>query len=429
MRRLVAVALVGLMVAGCSPAETESITTASSSVITTLPEEPTTEVTTATSVEQTTTEAVTTSTTVTEESTTTSEEPTTTTTTTTTTVKEVRVVKSDLSKVIADRGLEWKVDPEWIEGTDNGSSEDFFYYPPTNDSAMIMLQLISIDPDDYVSEEDYDSAFTSYLDGFSNSESISVETVRHIKDKNGNYAREFDFTLLSDGDVHIGMGSMAIQGENVVVILGSNDTSEDYSQVIKDIMDTVEVHHEESDVLEKFEFEGFGDDVITFDPFVRPAVIVVRGNADEHHFAVWAHSPTDSDLLVNTTESYFGIHPDTLNGTNELEITATGGWKVAILDWTATPLLALEEPYEGTGDSILFMVGIDYDKPVTVTIEGNSGGSHFAVKEYLFLMEGGWNYADLLVNTVEPYSGSVRSRRGNVLQVTAEGSWTVEISQ
>ena len=75
--------------------------------------------------------------------------------------------------------------------------------------------------------------------------------------------------------------------------------------------------------------DGRGDDIV----FIRgkPDTATITGNADEHHFAVIAYSPSGPDLLINTLDAYEGttiLDPETV----ALAIQAIGPWSVSIKD-------------------------------------------------------------------------------------------------
>lgn len=57
-----------------------------------------------------------------------------------------------------------------------------------------------------------------------------------------------------------------------------------------------------------------------------------------------------------------------------------------------------------------------------VSITGNKGGRHFGVTGY---GDSDW---DLMVNTTDPYEGTVRLPKGDfvVLEINAIGNWEIE---
>lgn len=70
---------------------------------------------------------------------------------------------------------------------------------------------------------------------------------------------------------------------------------------------------------------GTGDEVFLFDGTSTTAHIT--GNAAGRHFSVWAYSPSESDLVVNTSNSYSGTVKLPSN-TTIIEVKATGAWSI-----------------------------------------------------------------------------------------------------
>ncbi|SCX61252.1 hypothetical protein SAMN03159343_0068, partial [Klenkia marina] len=74
---------------------------------------------------------------------------------------------------------------------------------------------------------------------------------------------------------------------------------------------------------------------------------------------------------------------------------------------------------EGVGDAVL----ISQTSGQTATITGNADGRYFGVAGYGSSGSGG------LVNTTDPYSGTVPWPRGTnvIVEVTATGGWTLDV--
>lgn len=169
---------------------------------------------------------------------------------------------------------------------------------------------------------------------------------------------------------------------------------------------------------------GSGDSIVDIDKPKLPMVVHITGNAADRHFAVKNYDNTGEsiDLLVNTTEPYDGIIPldfMTDEWTSRFEITATGDWTIEVLPLSSIRVLSIPGKIEGNGDEVFVLTG---GVPDLGIISGNSGSNHFAVKSY----NGG---RDLLVNTTDPYEGTVMMDSGTILiEVIAVGSWTIEIT-
>jgi len=169
---------------------------------------------------------------------------------------------------------------------------------------------------------------------------------------------------------------------------------------------------------------GSGDSIVDIDKEDEPALIHIVGNSAGRHFAVtnYGIGGEKIDLLVNTTNPYDGIRPldfskDELTG--RLEIKATGEWTIEVLPLTSAHTLSVPGAFEGVGDDVLILTG---GTPDLATIIGNATSRHFAVISY-------GKRRDLLVNTTDPYDGTVILDRDTViLEITAEGSWSISVT-
>lgn len=176
--------------------------------------------------------------------------------------------------------------------------------------------------------------------------------------------------------------------------------------------------------LEPIILSGSGDSIVDIDKPNSPMVVHITGNAADRHFAVKNYDSTGEsiDLLVNTTEPYDGIIPLDFMAdewTSRFEVTATGNWTIEVLPLASIRILSVPGKIEGNGDEVFALTG---GVPDLGIIFGNSGSNHFAVKSY----NGG---RDLLVNTTDPYEGTVMMDSGTILiEVIAVGSWTIEIT-
>lgn len=165
---------------------------------------------------------------------------------------------------------------------------------------------------------------------------------------------------------------------------------------------------------------GTGDSLVDIEKTDAPALVRIEGNAAGRFFAVKNYDAAGDDigLLVNTTDPYVGVRPlDFRNDehTAGFEVQADGEWTIEVL-----PLGAIPHPegmsYEGEGDSVFSVANIDATK---VTIVGNADGRFFAVKAYS-------SSVDLLVNTTDPYEGTVRFDNDTIIiEVEARGAWSV----
>ena len=174
-------------------------------------------------------------------------------------------------------------------------------------------------------------------------------------------------------------------------------------------------------------YSGSGDDLVDLSKPDEglPALLVVQGNAAGRHFAVVARDKDGGRIgaLVNTTEPYTGFVPVDLPPTTTttlLEISASGNWQIQVYSIGSSPTVDVPGMFEGDSDSVLWMTG----EASRATIQGNPDGSHFAVVAY----DGRGARLGAIVNTTDPYSGTVLVPRGTLLlEVTAVGSWQVEV--
>lgn len=167
-------------------------------------------------------------------------------------------------------------------------------------------------------------------------------------------------------------------------------------------------------------YSGNGDDYFEIAPLDELWYMEITGNASGNHFAVKGYDASGgyAELFVNTTEPYSGSVFELEQSTRMLEITSSGDWTVRLKPLSSAPVLTANEVYSGSGDAVL-LVPADC---TSAKITGNGGSHHFAVKGY-------GDYYDLLVNTTDPYNGTVRLERNTVVMtVTAEGGWQITVS-
>lgn len=183
-------------------------------------------------------------------------------------------------------------------------------------------------------------------------------------------------------------------------------------------------YYEESDWEEEFApivYSGSGDSVIDIDPPKDCMwVLYVSGNDNSDYFGVQGYAADNSttELFVNTTKPYSGVTFDPSFKTTQLEISATGDWYVEIRSIYSCDVIETSDTYYGSGDNVVLM----YIGAQTAEINGNDDGAYFGVKSY-------GDSEDLLVNTTEPYSGTVKLKYDpEVLRITAEGDWNVTLN-
>lgn len=169
---------------------------------------------------------------------------------------------------------------------------------------------------------------------------------------------------------------------------------------------------------------GTGDSIVDVKKWDGPALAHITGNASSRFFAITNYDADNNkiDLLVNTTDNYDGIKGIDFNetSTTRLEIKAVGKWRIEILPMTSARVLEVPGKIEGNGDDVIVLRG---GKPDIANITGNAASRFFAIL--------GWdeNGRDLLVNTTDVYDGQVlMSGSTFLLEITAEGKWTIDVA-
>ncbi|MCL4303978.1 MAG: hypothetical protein KJ077_50305 [Anaerolineae bacterium] len=179
-------------------------------------------------------------------------------------------------------------------------------------------------------------------------------------------------------------------------------------------------------VPEPIVINGTGDTVQNINKWSGPAIIHVVGNASQRHFAVipYDSSGNRASSLVNTTDYYDGrnlIDFEQNQHTSRLEITTEGEWTIEILPLASARVLQIPGTIDGNGDDVLLLMG---GTPDIANISGNPAARHFAVLPY-----GNGRRFSSMVNTTDPYEGQVLiDREAEVLQVIAEGAWSISIA-
>lgn len=168
---------------------------------------------------------------------------------------------------------------------------------------------------------------------------------------------------------------------------------------------------------------GSGDSVVDFENPFPVGIAHIIGNAASSYFGVTSYDVGGEmvDLLINTTEPYDGIVLldvfDTQ--TTRFEIQAVGDWTIVVDSIFTARKLEVPGALEGKGDEVIFLTGAT---PDLANIKGNEQSSYFGVMSY-------GNYGDLLVNSTDPYEGTVPMEPDSViLEFEAVGSWSIEVT-
>ena len=168
-------------------------------------------------------------------------------------------------------------------------------------------------------------------------------------------------------------------------------------------------------------YVGVGDNVIQIAGLDAAWAMHITGNDESRHFSVTAYDENMNylDLLVNTSEPYEGVVIDPTQTAANLEIKATGSWKVELIYLRNVSEANAGTLLTGTGDAVIMTDRLGS----TLEITGNSQTRHFAVKAYNIAT----GDSDLLVNTTEEYAGTVLlDFDPTYLVVNAVGTWTIQ---
>ncbi|TQJ58058.1 hypothetical protein FBY30_0268 [Arthrobacter sp. SLBN-83] len=168
------------------------------------------------------------------------------------------------------------------------------------------------------------------------------------------------------------------------------------------------------------EYSGVGDDVLNITKHSTGPEVAFIQHTGRSNFAVHTLDAKleSTDLLVNEIGNYSGtvlFDGSSRNGeTTAFKITADGAWTVKLVSLKSVRKLDGTTPMTGTGDDVLVYTG-----PAKAAVFTHDGSSNIAVHSY-------GSRADLLVNEIGPYSGTVVWAPG-VYTITADGNWSATL--
>ncbi|BAL91921.1 hypothetical protein AMIS_67010 [Actinoplanes missouriensis 431] len=166
--------------------------------------------------------------------------------------------------------------------------------------------------------------------------------------------------------------------------------------------------------------KGRGDDVVDIPPLTDLSVVVFDCRCSSNTVL---KSDGPESLLVNEIGAYKGkrwINLEDGAQTTQLEIEAAGRWTLTIgsVDQLATK--AASGKASGKGDDVVVLGG----NATKAKITHSKGSSNFVINAYsLETGEGG-----LLVNEIGGYSGTRPLQAPALVEVTADGKWTISPS-
>jgi hypothetical protein len=177
--------------------------------------------------------------------------------------------------------------------------------------------------------------------------------------------------------------------------------------------------------FETMVLEGSGDDVVVLEQPIAIAAIDVTGNAESRYFGIRPimDSGETGSSLVNTTDPFDGtllVEATSDESVVGFEISSAGPWTLTIKSVSETPVLTRGETLDGDG---AFLVRLEpTDSLTTLTVKGNADGRYFGVRQH-----GDGSFS--VINTTEPYDGTVRLEPGSsLLEINAFGAWSMVIN-
>jgi hypothetical protein len=155
-------------------------------------------------------------------------------------------------------------------------------------------------------------------------------------------------------------------------------------------------------------YRGVGDDVVDISTNGDPLILSISCATCQENFIITTNG--DDYLLVNVIGSYSGRHVIDMTGrTTQLTIQADAAWQIV-----QDPLSIMynDTHRSGRGDDVVYL---PYGDRARFTHDGQS---NFIVIAY----DPGW---DLLVNEIGSYAGTVPFTAPAIVQIEADGNWTV----
>jgi hypothetical protein len=175
--------------------------------------------------------------------------------------------------------------------------------------------------------------------------------------------------------------------------------------------------------FKQIKLSGRGDKVVRFKIPEDAAAMASFSHGGSGNFAVWTldSSGDETDLLVNEIGKYSGrVLFDEDGHSVAFKITASGKWSVNINPVQRIPKWDGSEPRTGKSDDVVWITA-DTSGLATLKLS-HRGDGNFAI----------WAYAtdgrELLVNEVGRYSGEVLLGDAFLLEILADGTWSMALA-
>jgi hypothetical protein len=176
--------------------------------------------------------------------------------------------------------------------------------------------------------------------------------------------------------------------------------------------------------FDPIKLEGRGDKVVRFDIPADAAAMATLRHSGSSNFAVWTvdESGNESDLLVNEIGKYSGqVLFDEREHSVAFSITASGSWAITISPIQKVPKWDTSEPRADSGDAVLRLIGTR--EPFSTISMTHRGDGNFAIWAY------GESGTDLLVNEIGRYEGEALLGDAVLLEITANGAWSLAVNE
>jgi hypothetical protein len=168
---------------------------------------------------------------------------------------------------------------------------------------------------------------------------------------------------------------------------------------------------------------GRGDKLARFRiPEDAPATATIRHRGSSN-FAIWTidSSGNESDLLVNEIGNYSGrVLFDETDHSVAFKITADGPWTITINPIQKVPRWGGAKSLTGSSDNVVRITAPL--EPLATLKLSHRGSGNFAIWAY------GESSRDLLVNEIGRYSGEVFLGGATLLEIVADGSWSMTLN-
>lgn len=169
-----------------------------------------------------------------------------------------------------------------------------------------------------------------------------------------------------------------------------------------------------------FTYSGQGDEIVAIGkPTPGPVLVTIRASGSAGALVVRAHAADGSanELLVDAVGEYSGtqvLDPDPGDDTGEIEVRHAGAWQVTLAPLTEARRTN-SAAVSGRGPDVF-----RYGGPTTAVVITHQGESNFVVDL------SGRAGSELIVNEIGSYAGGRILTGGSLVQIDADGDWSID---